>query len=70
MAEEERSNKQLQGIVKNEKGCFQENDSLINKKRQLQDSNLRGQSPTDFESVSLTTRTSCLGQIITNTLFQ
>ena len=70
MAEEERSNKQLQGIVKNEKGCFQENDSLINKKRQLQDSNLRGQSPTDFESVSLTTRTSCLGQTITNTLFQ
>ena len=31
------------------------------KKRQLQDSNLRGQSPTDFESVSLTTRTNCLG---------
>ena len=30
------------------------------KKRQLQDSNLRGQSPTDFQSVSLTTRTSCL----------
>ena len=30
------------------------------KKRQLQDSNLRGQSPTDFESVSLTTRTNCL----------
>ena len=29
------------------------------KKRQLQDSNLRGQSPTDFESVSLTTRTNC-----------
>lgn len=34
---------------------------LKRKKRQLQDSNLRGQSPTDFESVSLTTRTNCLG---------
>ena len=32
----------------------------LTKNRQLQDSNLRGQSPTDFESVSLTTRTSCL----------
>ena len=29
------------------------------KKRQLQGSNLRGQSPTDFKSVSLTTRTRC-----------
>ena len=38
--------------------------------RQLQDSNLRGQSPTDFESVSLTTRTSCLDKSLTNTLFQ
>ena len=28
--------------------------------RQLQDSNLRGQSPKDFKSFSLTARTSCL----------
>ena len=42
----------------------------LTKNRQLQDSNLRGQSPTDFESVSLTTRTSCLGQILPNTLLQ
>ena len=31
-----------------------------NNKRQLQDSNLRGQNPVDFESTSLTTRTNCL----------
>lgn len=34
-------------------------DYCLIKKRQLQDSNLRGHSPTDFESVSLTTRTNC-----------
>ena len=34
------------------------------KKRQLQDSNLRGQSPTDFESVSLTTRTNCQSEVV------
>ena len=42
----------------------------LTKNRQLQDSNLRGQSPTDFESVSLTTRTSCLGLTLPNTLLQ
>ena len=42
----------------------------LTKNRQLQDSNLRGQSPTDFESVSLTTRTSCLDKPLPNTLFQ
>ena len=31
------------------------------KERELQDSNLRGQSPSDFESDSLTTRTNSLG---------
>lgn len=40
------------------------------KKRQLQDSNLRGQSPTDFESVSLTTRTSCLDVAAHSTLLK
>ena len=40
------------------------------KKRQLQDSNLRGQSPTDFESVSLTTRTNCLGNLAISSVFQ
>ena len=34
--------------------------SKLYTKRQLQDSNLRGQSPVDFESTSLTTRTNCL----------
>ena len=40
---------------------LQQTFKWFRKKRQLQDSNLRGQSPTDFESVSLTTRTNCLG---------
>lgn len=39
------------------------------KKRQLQDSNLRGQSPTDFESVSLTTRTNCLTKTLGKSLY-
>ena len=38
------------------------------KKRQLQDSNLRGHSPTDFESVSLTTRTNCLTMLFVRVL--
>ena len=38
--------------------------SKLYTKRQLQDSNLRGQSPFDFESTSLTTRTNCLKCIV------
>ena len=32
---------------------------IIKRKRHRQDSNLRGQSPIDFKSISLTTRTRC-----------
>lgn len=39
------------------------------KKRQLQDSNLRGQCPVDFESTSLTTRTNCHAELVSNHLF-
>ena len=37
--------------------------------RHLQDSNLRGQSPADFESASLTSRTRCLNTIVVSEVF-
>ena len=55
-----RSNCRFMGCLLHTEKGMEMGTERERKKRQLQDSNLRGQSPTDFESVSLTTRTSCL----------